>query len=48
MFRVVVSLCVCSYCHNEVTELLVRNGALVNIADLWNFNPLFEAAAKGK
>lgn len=38
----------CSYGHYEVTELLVKHGASVNIADLWKFTPLHEAAAKGK
>lgn len=38
----------CSYGHYEVTELLVRHGACVNVADLWKFTPLHEAAAKGK
>lgn len=38
----------CSYGHYEVTELLVRAGASVNVADLWKFTPLHEAAAKGK
>lgn len=38
----------CSYGHYEVTELLVRHGASVNVADLWKFTPLHEAAAKGK
>uniref|UniRef100_A0A4W4E2T3 Poly [ADP-ribose] polymerase n=1 Tax=Electrophorus electricus TaxID=8005 RepID=A0A4W4E2T3_ELEEL len=31
-----------------VAELLVRHGASVNVADLWKFTPLHEAAAKGK
>jgi ankyrin repeat protein len=31
-----------------VTELLVKHGANVNVADLWKFTPLHEAAAKGK
>lgn len=38
----------CSYGHYEVAELLVRHGASVNVADLWKFTPLHEAAAKGK
>jgi ankyrin repeat protein len=38
----------CSYGHYEVTELLVKHGANVNVADLWKFTPLHEAAAKGK
>lgn len=38
----------CSYGHYEVTELLVKHGASVNVADLWKFTPLHEAAAKGK
>ena len=38
----------CSYGHYEVTELLVKYGASVNVADLWKFTPLHEAAAKGK
>ena len=38
----------CSYGHYEVTELLVRAGASVNVSDLWKFTPLHEAAAKGK
>jgi len=38
----------CSYGHFEVTELLVKHGASVNVADLWKFTPLHEAAAKGK
>uniref|UniRef100_A0A3B3ZNX3 Uncharacterized protein n=1 Tax=Periophthalmus magnuspinnatus TaxID=409849 RepID=A0A3B3ZNX3_9GOBI len=37
----------CSYGHYEVAELLVRHGASVNVADLWKFTPLHEAAAKG-
>lgn len=37
-----------SYGHFEVTELLIKYGANVNIADLWKFTPLHEAAAKGK
>lgn len=32
----------------QVTELLVKHGAVVNVADLWKFTPLHEAAAKGK
>lgn len=32
----------------KVTELLVKHGANVNVADLWKFTPLHEAAAKGK
>lgn len=31
-----------------MAELLVRHGASVNVADLWKFTPLHEAAAKGK
>lgn len=31
-----------------MTELLVKHGANVNVADLWKFTPLHEAAAKGK
>lgn len=38
----------CSYGHYEVTELLIKYGANVNIVDLWKFSPLHEAAAKGK
>ena len=38
----------CSYGHFEVAELLVKNGANVNVTDLWKFTPLHEAAAKGK
>uniref|UniRef100_A0A672FYX4 Uncharacterized protein n=1 Tax=Salarias fasciatus TaxID=181472 RepID=A0A672FYX4_SALFA len=38
----------CSYGHYEVAELLVLHGAVVNVADLWKFTPLHEAAAKGK
>lgn len=38
----------CSYGHYEVAELLVKHGAVVNVADLWKFTPLHEAAAKGK
>lgn len=38
----------CSYGHYEVTEMLVKNGANVNVTDLWKFTPLHEAAAKGK
>ncbi|KAH3789248.1 hypothetical protein DPMN_167423 [Dreissena polymorpha] len=38
----------CSYGHYEVTELLIKHGACVNVADLWKFTPLHEAAAKGK
>lgn len=38
----------CSYGHYEVTEVLVRAGANVNVSDLWKFTPLHEAAAKGK
>uniref|UniRef100_A0A3B4HD09 Uncharacterized protein n=1 Tax=Pundamilia nyererei TaxID=303518 RepID=A0A3B4HD09_9CICH len=29
-------------------KLLVLHGAVVNVADLWKFTPLHEAAAKGK
>ena len=32
----------------QVAELLVKHGAVVNVADLWKFTPLHEAAAKGK
>ncbi len=32
----------------QVAELLVKQGAAVNVADLWKFTPLHEAAAKGK
>lgn len=32
----------CSYGHYEVTELLIKYGANVNIADLWKFTPLHE------
>lgn len=28
--------------------MLVKHGANVNVADLWKFTPLHEAAAKGK
>lgn len=38
----------CSYGHYEVAELLVTHGAVINVADLWKFTPLHEAAAKGK
>lgn len=38
----------CSYGHYEVTELLVKHGANVDVADLWKFTPLHEASAKGK
>ena len=38
----------CSYGHYEVTELLVKHGASVNVCDLWRFTPLHEGAAKGK
>jgi hypothetical protein len=31
----------------QVTELLVKHGATVNVSDLWKFTPLHEAAAKG-
>lgn len=31
-----------SYGHYEVTELLIKYGANVNIADLWKFTPLHE------
>lgn len=31
-----------------MTELLLQHGACVNVADLWKFTPLHEAAAKGK
>jgi hypothetical protein len=30
----------------QVTELLVKHGATVNVSDLWKFTPLHEAAAK--
>ena len=32
----------CSYGHYEVTELLVKHGASVNVCDLWRFTPLHE------
>ena len=32
----------CSYGHYEVTELLVKHGATVNVSDLWKFTPLHE------
>lgn len=34
----------------ETTDLihLFQHGACVNVADLWKFTPLHEAAAKGK
>lgn len=38
----------CSYGHYEVAELLVKHGAVVNVADLWKYTPLHEASAKGK
>lgn len=38
----------CSYGHLEVAQLLVLHGAVVNVADLWKFTPLHEAAAKSK
>ena len=38
----------CSYGHYELAELLVKHGAVVNVADLWKFTRLHEAAAKGK
>ena len=38
----------CSYGHYEVTELLVKHGASVNVCDLWRFTPLHEGSAKGK
>lgn len=31
-----------------MTELLIKHDANVNVADLWKFTPLHEAAAKGK
>lgn len=34
--------------HYEVTEMLIEHNANVNVADLWKFTPLHEAAAKGK
>jgi ankyrin repeat protein len=37
-----------SYGHYEVTELLIKNKADVNAADLWEFTPLHEAAVKRK
>lgn len=36
----------CSYGHFEVSELLIKHGADVNVSDLWQFTPLHEAAAK--
>lgn len=38
----------CSYGHFEVTDMLIKHGANVNVFDLWKFTPLHEAAAKGK
>ena len=38
----------CSYGHYEVTELLVKHGATVNVSDLLQCTPLHEAATKGK
>ena len=38
----------CSYGHYEVTELLVKYRASVNVVDHWKYTPLHEAAAKGK
>lgn len=38
----------CSYGHFEVTDMLIKHGANVNVSDLWKFTPLHEAAAKGK
>lgn len=37
-------------CENTtiVTLCLFQHGACVNVADLWKFTPLHEAAAKGK
>jgi tankyrase len=32
--------------YEQVTELLVKHGATVNVSDLWKFTPLHEAAAK--
>ena len=37
-----------SYGHYEVTELLIKNNADVDAADLWEFTPLHEAAVKRK
>lgn len=34
-----------NYC---VILLIFQHGACVNVADLWKFTPLHEAAAKGK
>ena len=34
----------CSYGHYEVTELLVKHGASVNVCDLWRFTPLHEVS----
>lgn len=31
-----------------MAEALIKRGAVVNVADLWKFTPLHEAAAKGK
>jgi ankyrin repeat protein len=39
---------VCSYGYYEVTELLVKHGASVKVADLWKFTPFHEAAVNGK
>jgi ankyrin repeat protein len=39
---------VCSYGYYEVTELLVKHGPSVKVADLWKFTLLHEAAVKGK
>lgn len=38
----------CSYGHFEVTEMLLKHGALVNAMDLWQFTPLHEAASKSR
>lgn len=37
-----------SYGHLEVSQLLIKSGANVNAADLWQFTPLHEAAQKGR
>ena len=37
----------CSYGHYEVTELLVKHGASVNVCDLWRFTPLHEVSYRG-
>lgn len=38
----------CSFGHYEITEMLIKHGANVNVFDLWKFTPLHEAAIKGK